>query len=194
MMKNFLVAGPTQAGKTILSRRLVKERGYSRIPGDAVVLAFEKTFPELGIGHERKLYGSTRKQFGRYLVQFMNALAWAEDAPYVVDTFHVWPTDLAGIDRATTIVLFLGYPEADPQEKMRRGKQYERERYGKEFGWLADSPEAVSARFTLFIEMSRKIREECAACHFPFVDASHAFEEAISGAVAQVISQEGHCD
>jgi adenylate kinase family enzyme len=189
MMMNCLVAGPTQAGKTILSRRLVKEHGYARIPGDAVVLAFEKTFPELRIGHERKLYESTRKQFGRFLVQFMNALAWAEDAPYVVDTFHVWPTDLEGIDRATTIVLFLGYPEADPQEKMRRAKQYQDKCDGKQSGWVAESPEAVSARFTLFIEMSRKIREECAACHFPFLDTGHAFEEAISGAVAQVISQ-----
>jgi hypothetical protein len=190
MMKNCLIGGPTKAGKTMLSQRLVKECGYSRIPGDAVVLAFEKAFPKLRIGHERNLYESTRKQFGRFLVQLMNALACMESTAYVLDTFHVWPDDLDVIDLTKTIVLFLGYPEADPQERMHETKRYEDQRYGKQFGWVAESSEAVSARFTLFTEMSRQISKQCTDCHFSFIDTGHSFEEAISRAVAQVISQE----
>jgi len=122
MMKNCLIAGPTNSGKTILSQRLVQDHGYSRIPGDALVLAFEEEFPDLGIGHEKALYESTRKQFGRFLTQFMNALAWESTMLYVVDTFHVWPSDLTGLDSSKTIALFLGYPEADARQKTLRTK------------------------------------------------------------------------
>ena len=127
MMKNCLVAGVTNSGKTVFSRRLVEEYGYSRIPGDALVMAFEKSFPEIGIGHDRESYESACRQFGGYLVHLMNALAWESTMPYVVDTFHTQPAYLHGIDISKTTILFLGYPEVEPYQKTEQSRQYYRE-------------------------------------------------------------------
>lgn len=131
-MKNCLVAGLPNSGKTIFSRRLSEEHGFSRIPGDALVMAFQQSFPDLGIGHElagrtaEETYESTCRQFGRFLVDFINALAWESTMPYVVDTFHGSPRELKRIDVTKTSVLFFGYPEADAHEKGRQAKEYQK--------------------------------------------------------------------
>lgn len=187
-MKNCLVAGMTDSGKTVFSRRLVEEYGYSRIPGDALVLAFEKSFPEVGIGHDRESYESACRQFGHYLVHFMNALAWESTMPYVVDTFHTQPADLHGIDISKTTILFFGYPEADPSQKTEQSRRYYREHGGSE--WLALGDEEVSAKFHMFIEMSRELCEQCVKNGFIFVDTSHDFADALAQAVLLAVSQE----
>jgi len=184
-MRNCLVAGITHSGKTIFSKRLVEGYGYSRIPGDALVLAFHESFPELGIGHDRELYEPACQQFGRFLGRLMNALAWESAMPYVLDTFHVWPADLQDLDAARSAVLFFGYPEADPGEKTSHARRYCR----GNTGWIAGSEEEVRARFHLFVQMSRDLREECLKHGFRFVDTSHAFSDALSEAVRLTVEQ-----
>ena len=190
LMKNCLVAGVTHSGKTIFSRRLAEEYGYSRIPGDPLVLAFQKSFPQLGIGHDRDLYASACQQFGRFLVGLMDALAWESTMPYVVDTFHAWPANLRDIDRSKSTVLFFGYPEADPQEKTEHAR-----RYCKGYtGWIAGSPEEVRARFRRLIQMSRDLRDECLKHGFHFIDTSHAFADVLSETARLAAAQGGGDD
>lgn len=188
MKKNCLVAGPTCSGKTIFSRRLVDKHGFSRIPGDPLVLAFQNSFSELGIGHDKELYDSTCRQLGKFLVELMNALAWESTMPYVVDTFHVRPSDLQGIDESKTTVLFLGYPEDDPDEKAERSKRYRDEHGGAD--WLASSNADVSAMFRLFIEMSREVHEQCLGTRFAFIDTSRDLVQGLSRAEELATSQE----
>ena len=189
-MRNCLVAGVTHAGKTNFSRRLVAEYGYSRIPGDPLVLALHQSFPQLGIGHDRELYESACRQFGRFLVRLMDALAWESTMPYVVDTFHVWPADLQGIDRSKSTILFFGYPEADPQEKTEHAKRY-CQGYP---GWVAGSPEDVCAGFRRLIQMSRELRDECLKHGFRFIDTSHAFPDVLSETARMAAVQGGGDD
>ena len=189
-MRNCLVAGVTHAGKTIFSRRLAEEYGYSRIPGDPLVLAFHRSFPQLGIGHDRELYKSACHQFGRFLPELMNALAWESTMPYVVDTFHVWPADLPDIDTSKSTVLFFGYPEADPHEKTNHARRYCK----GHTGWIAGSPDEVCAGFRRLIQMSRDLREECLKYGFRFIDTSHAFADVLSETVLLAVAQDGRDD
>jgi hypothetical protein len=196
MYKNCLIAGPTSGGKSLLSRRLVEIHGFSRIPGDALVLAFQKRFPELGIGHAvdgmsvEDAYASTCRGFGRFLVEFLNALAWENPMPYVVDTFHARPADLTEIDTRKTQILFLGYPDADPNKKAIQTQKYQKEAYGTLHGWVASELAAVAAKFRIFIQMSRELREECAACGLAFIDTSSGFNDALSMAANLATSEE----
>ncbi len=199
-MKNCLVAGLTSSGKTIFSQRLSEEHGFSRIPGDALVMAFQQSFPDLGIGHElagrtpEETYESTCRQFGRFLVDFMNALAWESTMPYVVDTFHSRPRELKRIDVTKTSVLFFGYPEADAHEKVRQTREYHRTHCGAPDDWVADDIELVVEKFALFIQMSRELREQCRGTEFTFVDTSKDFARVVSGAISLAVSCERNHD
>ena len=196
MKKNVLVGGLTGSGKTIFSHRLVDGFGYSRIAGDALVLAFEKSFPKLGIGHElagkspEQAYESACTQFGPFLVELMNALAWESTRPCVVDTFHVRPRDLHGIDERRTTVLFFGYPEADAGQKALQMKRYQTQEYGAPCGWVASDMVEVREKFRIFIQMSRDLREECLAHGFTFVDTGGDFAQSLSVATGLATSED----
>jgi len=174
----------------LFSCQLVERYGYSRIPGDALVLAFQETFPHVGIGHEiagltpEEAYLSTCGEYGRFVVNFLNALNLDSTLPYVLDTFHVRPADLAGLELDKIQVLFFGYPDIDAQTKTLEARAYEMARYGGLYGWVADEISAVAAKFELFIQMSRELQAECATCGFPFINTSQSFSEAIESAVA----------
>ena len=161
-----------------------------------MVLAFQNSFPNLGIGHSvdgmsvEDAYASTCKGFGRFLVQFLNALAWENPMPYVVDTFHVRPLDLEGIDTSKTQVLFLGYPEANPGDKACETQAYQNEAYGAPHGWVRGDVTEVAARFLIFTQMSRDLQNECAACGLTFVDTGSGFSDALLAAAALATSQE----
>jgi hypothetical protein len=193
MPKNCIIAGPTNAGKTTVARRLVREYGYSRIPGDPLVLAFQQRFPELGIGHElpgktpAESHASSCRQFGPFLSAFANALSWESNMSYVLDTFHVRPADLQEIDRGKVNVIFMGYPDIDPAEKSRQTEKYQTELYGAPSEWPAVDVEKRADFFRIFIAMSAQIRSECAAYGWPFADMSNSFEKGISEAIALAV-------
>lgn len=196
MHKNCIIAGPTNAGKTILCCQLDRGYGFSRISGDALVMAFQKSFPELHIGHSVEDfspddgYEITCRQFGGFLVDFTNALAWESTMPYVLDTFHVRPEDLAGIDRRKTQVLFLGYPEAGAREKALQAQAYQIENYGSASGWLAGGAAEAAEKFEIFIEMSRYYRDSCSRIGFSFYDLGHDLPGTLEAAKEQVLSQQ----
>jgi len=173
----------------------VEEHGFSCIPGDPLVLAFQESFPDLGIGHQvadmsaEEAYASTCKQFGRFLVQLGNALAWESPIPYVIDTFHLRPDALQGIDDSKTTVLFLGYPDVDPLEKARRTQEYQIASYGKPHGWAAVEITAVVEKFELFIRMSQRVREQCECVGITFLDTGSDFARAITEAVGFATGQ-----
>jgi len=48
---NILIWGPARAGKTTLAKKLHDELGHSIVCSDAIIIAFEKSLPQVGIGH-----------------------------------------------------------------------------------------------------------------------------------------------
>lgn len=185
-MSNVLIAGMTSAGKSILARRLVAGHGFSRIPGDSLVLAFSEVFPELGIAHDKEVYLEARRAFSPFVVRLMRALAWEGSGPYVLDSFHLWPSDLGPYrDQIDFRVLFLAYPNADLEEKAQATWDYGA-RHG---GWAQHglTREEVRSRMALFIDMSHDLQRECAEHGFPFVDTSYDWPAGIERAVDLVI-------
>lgn len=188
--KNCLLSGITSSGKTYTSRRLVELHGFSRIPGDALVLAFQQVFPALGIGHEiagmsdEDAHQSSCHHFGQFVAKFMNALAWESSMPYVLDTFHVRPIDLNGLDRTKTAVIFLGFPDADPKRLTQSARAYQTSYYGAPVGWVAEEDSRVEEMFSMFIRMSRELEQECRRLSYTFVNTGASFNAAVDQVLA----------
>ena len=46
MKKYIIIAGVPRAGKSTISKRIAKEKGYQHISMDSILAGIEKTFPE----------------------------------------------------------------------------------------------------------------------------------------------------
>jgi hypothetical protein len=193
--KYVLVGGVSKAGKSHFAAQLVRQYSFCRVPGDSLVMTFQETFPQLGIAHDplsgktpAQQYRATCSALGPFLVSFMNRLEW-EGSPfsYVLDSFHVWPADLRGIDERRIQVLFFGYPDADPAEKTRQTREYELSEYGGLYCGLAKAEGQRAHEICAeLISLSRELRSACRECGFPFVDTSCDFKGAISQALSVV--------
>ena len=190
--KCILVGGVSKAGKSYFAAQLVRQYSFCRVPGDSLVMAFQETFPQLGIAHDplsgktpAEQYRATCAVLGPFLVSYMNRLEWeGSKFSYVLDSFHVWPGDLHGIDEQKTRALFFGYPNADPAQKIQRTREYELSEYGGLYCSLARAEEQRAQGICAeLISLSRKLRAACEESSFTFVDTSHNFQDAISQAV-----------
>jgi len=69
---NILIWGPARAGKTTLAKKLHDELGYSIVCSDSIVTAFEKSLPQVGIGHS---YPNTAKSYAPFITHYLCTLA-----------------------------------------------------------------------------------------------------------------------
>lgn len=176
---NVLIGGATNSGKTVLARRLVDQHGYSRIPGDPLVLGFQEVFPDLGIAHTREGFAESCRQFGRFLVSLARALPWESQMHYVLDSFYFRPGDVADLDRTKTTIIFLGYADADPDEKLSQLDAWHGGTWPNRKG-MSDTQ--AKDYLQLFLEMSRRDRDDCARLGFLYVDTGVHFEDSIEAA------------
>jgi len=178
--KNILVGGVTNAGKTVLAGILCEQYGYSRIPGDPLVFGFQQVYPQLGIAHTREGFLESCTQFGKFVVSLAAGLCWESQFKYVLDSFYFRPGDISDIDRSKTAVIFLGYAEADLADKLRQCNAYDDDGWQKRKG-LSDAQ--AKELLQIFVEMSRRDRDDCARLGFQYVETGIDFEASIASAV-----------
>ncbi|MDL2287397.1 hypothetical protein LJB90_02385 [Eubacteriales bacterium OttesenSCG-928-G02] len=73
-MKNIIIAGPSRAGKTTLSKRLNKELNYFVISLDKLVSVFQGAYPQLDIGLNRNR-DKTTDNLSPFIGHFLGAFS-----------------------------------------------------------------------------------------------------------------------
>ena len=71
-MKNILIAGPARVGKTTLAKKLKDELGHSIVCTDSLITAFERSLPQLEIGHG---YRDVAANFAPFISHYLCTLA-----------------------------------------------------------------------------------------------------------------------
>lgn len=110
--------------------------------------------------------------------------------PYVLDTFHARPMDLAGVDLRKTTVLFLGYPNAEPHTIISDAKKYQTARYGSPVDWMERPDTELVAMFSLFARMSSELQRQCEGTRYTFVDTGMSFDRALDSATECALAGE----
>lgn len=112
-MKNLLILGASRSGKSTLAKKLSEKYGYHILPIDALVSAFAKVFPELGIYHSY----SCDKILAPFIAEILNVLAEDEsEQRFIVEGCHVFPSsiiNLLNLDKCCLIVV--AYPQQSVQ-------------------------------------------------------------------------------
>ncbi len=88
--KLCFIGGAPRTGKTTLSRRLIKEYGFSHLAVDSIVHAFEHSSPPSGIAH---LTGNDLAVMDKISEFLYEQIRWHinHDIPLVVEGYHLKP-------------------------------------------------------------------------------------------------------
>jgi len=171
MKKHIIVAGTPRAGKTTISRELTY-LGYVHYRLDSIKRAiFSIFFPNEKDWHKasqitvkiiEKLVDdneqeSTRKEF------------------FIFDTPHLYPEDVAKLDKDKYLIVFIGYTDVDVSEKVQSILDYD-----DETCWTHKlSREKLEELVRGNIEFSKEIKEQCETYGIPYFDVSNNPEVAL---------------
>ena len=165
-----------------MARRLQEKFKVSWLLGDAIVVSsMEDAFPDLGISHHGAL-----QDIGNRFADYIKFLLWNygyAGCGYVLDTTHLYPRHIIGMREkiGNVPVVFLGYTQADPAEKLRQIRSFDPGR-----NWWTSEFSDAELKQLIHDQISKSIelREACAELGLPYVDVSHHFEESLERAEA----------
>lgn len=171
-MKDIFIFGCARTGKTTLAKELYKELGYSIIPIDAFVDAFEKGLPSVGIGHS-----NTEVKFENlpvFVAKFYEKIK--KDYPnvnFVIEGWHVFPKEIFKyLDIKNFVTICLGFPNQDIEKKIQDLRKY---------SYDGDYCQRMSdERLQKLVEnqktFSKKLQIECEEVGIKFFDLSQGWE------------------
>ena len=176
----YLVGGAPRAGKGTLALRMAREHGIPYAALDLIRDVFHWGVPELGIVHSQRIMEQAPLVWAR--VSFAVCSLRDVVADQLVEGAYMLPEDLADCrdffgDRAR--MCWLGYPQADPEEKFRVMRNVPSQT-NDHTRWKNDSE--VMEDIQEGIAFSRYLRDECAKSGLAFFDTSHDFDGQIEAA------------
>ena len=186
MTYKFIICGASRSGKSVLAKRLKDRFNLNWIIGDAIVSSLEDAFPNIGISHHGDL-----DEIGDRLETYIKYLLWNyayEGGGYVFDSTHLYPRHIERMREKLgegLQVAFLGYAEADEQEKMAQIRRHD----PAQDWWTAErTDDELKTHICAQISKSRIIRQECEQFGFPYIETSGDFEKAISLAEQHILA------
>lgn len=182
--KNILLIGPARGGKTSTARLLQEKYGYNSIMFDAIVEAIAKTpeFSQLGIKHGN-LDTPLSKDFIKNLIESSFKYALPGKRHSVLDIEVLSPEYVNSfIDRNETVVIYLGYPNITPEEKLSQIRLYD-----TPFDWTITVEDNELLR-TLqeHIQTSKELQKEAEKYGFIFIDTSFDRENVIKKKIEEL--------
>lgn len=172
--KHVIVAGACRAGKTTLSKSL-SDLGFIHYKMDAVKRASYKVF-ELDKKSDWSVLSSKIVQIIESIIED-NA---ADDSHerFVIDTPYIYPKDLANIDREKFVVIFVGYSQTTPEEKLNKIRQNDSSNC-----WTNSvSDNEMIKQSEMSIEYSKIVKKQCEENGFVYFDTSSDFTETLEKA------------
>ncbi len=167
--KHVIIAGACRSGKTTLSKSL-SDLGFIHYKMDAIKRAIYKVF-ELDKKEDWSVLSPKIIQIIESIVED-NSTDDSEER-FVIDTPYIYPKDLSNIDRRKFVVIFLGYSQITPQEKLNRI----RENDSKNCWTNSVSDNEMLKQSEMSIEYSKVVRNQCAENGFAYFDTSFDFTE-----------------
>lgn len=185
--RGIIIGGTPRSGKSILGKKLSAALGWTLVHGDSIVGAFEEVFPALAITHDGPTLDSICDAFEPWAFRYMERLSYYR-IPFVFESYHLRPQSLyqqGVLDKY--LVLYLGYPEADVEEKFRDVRDN-----SSEPDWMAPlSDDVVKDYIERFKGTSLYFQNRCEQHGIQFIDLSREFEKRLAGIVEKIAGEIG---
>ena len=173
----YILSGTSRSGKTLVAREFLKKTGIPYMSVDAIMMGFTNGIPDYGI-HDRLWPNEIAEKMWPFFKAMCDNMIWQE-VDYLLEGEAFLPHLLCELLDGNTDrvqVAFMGYADADLQEKVKEVK-----RHSSGVGdWLIDEPnDYIESHIKNMIDYSAMIKAECVKCRMPYFDMSDNFERSI---------------
>jgi 2-phosphoglycerate kinase len=177
----YLISGASRAGKTIIAKKLAKQKGISYFSIDWLIMGFTNGLPESGIHHMLFPHEIAEKSW-RFLKAMIESMLW-EEVDYIIEGEALLPElviELLEKHPNQIEVCFVGFTNIDIDKKLRDIKQYR----AKKKDWLSEkSDEYIKDHIQNMVEHSIKMKQSCEENSILYFDTSLNFIKVIENAI-----------
>ena len=177
----YLISGASRAGKTIIAKRLSKEKGLSYFSIDWLVMGFTNGLSEYGI-HDLLFPDEIAERAWNFLKAMFESMLW-EEVDYIIEGEALLPelvVELFEKHPNQIKICFVGFTNIDIEKKVDDIKHFSE----SEKDWLTDKPdEYIKDHVQNMITHSLKIKQSCEEHNVAYFDTSTDF----IGTIEQVI-------
>lgn len=173
--KSYIIWWITRSGKSQLCSKIHKDLWHSWIECDFLISALQKRYKNLGISHDIKR-DLGAKRFTQLTNHYFKSLLHNKGNKVVVDSYHLHPKYIDDLVRENYNILFVGYSNADINQKVEAILAYDRIHHG----WTEEfSKERITERVWSRIKQSQELESLCKKYWFDFFDLSDDYENSL---------------
>ena len=183
-MKHIILAGCGRCGKTTLSLRL-RQLGFTHYKMDSIKRGIDRNFWDEYQSDWRLVSPHMSKLIHRIISETQTDIIKDKEY-YVIDTCHVYPSDLLKYYFKDTIIIFIGFPTTTVEKKFKEIRKYDKDVWTNK-----RTDEQVKLDTKLSIEYSIDAKEECEKLGIKFFDVSNDFQNVIDEIYKYILSELG---
>lgn len=182
-MKHIIIAGASRSGKTTLSMMLAK-KGFVHYKMDSIKRGIDNNFCER-IKDDWEKTSPKMSHLIKTIINENESDLTKEKEYYVIDTCHIYPSDISKEDIKNTIIVFLLYPNLNVKEKIKFIRKYDSENI-----WTNKfSDEENIDNLEYGIEYSKKALKEAIKYNVKYYDTSKNFKKVIKRAYEEILGE-----
>jgi 2-phosphoglycerate kinase len=170
----YLIGGAARTGKTIIAERLLKDRNIPFFSLDYLVSALDRNLHNIPSRQAAHKIMSNLESMLRNIAEVKS--------DYIIEGDKLLPglvSKLIGEYPNQIISCFLGYPNIDPEKKVKEIKQYP----GRINDWTRDLSETeLRDLITEMLDYSRYLETECHKYNLIYFDTSEDFSNTVEKA------------
>ena len=181
----YIISGASRSGKTLLAKRILKDKGVTYLSLDWLMMGFNTGIPEYGIHHLLFPDDIARRMWSFLKGMIESMIHVKEDC--VIEGEAILPeliTELVKEHPNHIKVCFLGYADVEVAKKVEEIKTFS----NGEHDWLLkESDEYIIDHTKNMIDHSKMIQNSCRKYGFDYFDTSNDFESALKKATDSII-------
>ena len=183
----YIISGASRSGKTILAKRLSKQKGISYLSLDWLMMGFTNGIPEYGI-HDKLFPDEIAERMWSFLKAMIESMIHVQTdcviegeavlPELITELMQKYPNDLS--------ICFLGFIDVDVLKKTKEIKAHSL----RENDWLTnESDEYIMDHVKNMIVHSLRIKRSCDKYNFRYVDTSANFPKSLQIAEKYLIEK-----
>lgn len=182
-MKHVVIAGASRCGKTTLSMKLSK-LGMTHYKMDSIKRGIDGNFYDRVKEDWHIISPKVSHLISTIIEDSKTDIIYGKEW-YVIDTCHLYPKDIANENLEDTIVIFIGHPNSDNNEKMKAVRKHDPKNQ-----WTHKmSDEELIEYLDEGKEYSVEAYEECKKYGIPFFDVSNNHEKVIESIYEFIVKE-----
>ena len=177
----YLISGASRAGKTLIAKRISKQKEISYLSLDWLIMGFTNGIPEYGI-HDMLFPDDIAERLWCFLKAMLENMIY-EDVNYIIEGEAILPeliSDLLKKYPDKLKICFVGFTDVDVDKKVKEVKDFS----VAQNDWLRDkSDEYITNHINNMIAHSVQIKKSCNESNIRYFDTSKKFPDAIEDAL-----------